>query len=47
MDVDGFHDAALLDGEDYVHTAGNFAEDGVGGCALDLAWEMFGARIGR
>ena len=37
MDVDGFHDVALLDGENYVHAARDFAEDGVAGGALDLA----------
>ena len=40
MDVDGFHDVALLDGENDVHTFGDLAEDGEAGCAADIAWEQ-------
>ena len=43
MDVDGFHHVALLDGENDVHAAGDFAEDGVARCAL-LAVRMNGTR---
>ena len=34
---DRLHHVTLLDGEDYVHAAGDFAEDGVAGGAADFA----------
>ncbi len=37
MNLDRFHHVALLDGEDHVHAAGDFTEDGVAGGTLDLA----------
>ena len=36
VDLDGFHDVALLDGQDHVHAAGDLSEYGVSRRAADF-----------
>ena len=51
MDLYRLHDVALLDGQDYVHAAGYFSEDGVAGCSTDFAGLQLavdvGVKVGR
>jgi len=46
VNLDRFHHVALLDGEDHVHAAGDFAEDGVAGGALNLAGLELAVNVG-